>query len=1075
MRCRSATGERTSRAHNCNDNFLISLPKVYSNSLHFRSKAALAFFCVLCGAMTAEGMNSSQLNRDSLKWRCVVGIMWYLLILCDCYNLDVEHPLVFHGPNGSLFGYSVLLHQHAEDSWLIVGAPVADSSFYPNTTKKPGAIYSCSVRSSQCVQLPVGGVQRCGKHCLAENDNQWLGVSLSRQPSKGHVLACGHRWKNVYYTSKDNQNKLPHGVCFRFSPDLKNANHIIPCYKDHQRKFGEGYGSCQAGISNLFTEDMMVMGAPGTSYWTGSVLVYNTTSNISAAYVDDEGEVLYGSYLGYAVGAGHFLDPQSTEIVGGAPQHEQTGKAYIFRIEGNTLKIVAKTKGKKIGSYYGASVCAVDLNADGLSDLLVGAPMFSSVREEGRVHVYINQGEAKLKEADFELVGSDSYAARFGETIMNLGDIDDDGYPDVAIGAPQEDDLRGAIYIYNGRRSGIGQSFSQRITGSLLGNNFRMFGQSVSGGVDVDSNNYPDVAVGAFLSDSAVVFRTRPVVKVDAVMLLPESLNRSIAQCTENGLPAVCVKVKVCFSVEGKKIPGLIELKYNITADVHHKDGFPSRFYFIGNATSNVTSGKVKAKHQQLTCATHQAFMKKDIRDIFSPIHFEVKYELGEHHVLQKDSGDLHSLKPILQQKDEQSNVVKNNTIFARYCSWENCSTNLQVSAHLVLPQSYGNMPYFALGNGKSIMLNTTLVNIGDDALLPKLHLRFPSNLHFIKVLEEDKYISCVIAEENKVAIGLDCNVGNLYISPFSKINITFLLDVMQNSSAGNLSININVTSENFENTDLQHDNVAVLTLPLRYAVDLNVHGFVSPTSFLIGKEESMPVDCYPEKFNYTFKVMNMGPSKSLDTGVKIGLPLMLVPYKYQLIRITDLQTTLGHCFQRNDSVQIIDDCDIPEASFIEEIVFFFPPKTKRIMFCAPEDKTCRMVECHFGDLEVGKEVTITMEVELNPRVLQMSPGRHNVMTIRGMIDLISPVKDADTILLKDDVSARVSLEALYSNYPVMAVQIFLIVSSLIVGLMILAMLVIALWKFGFFERKLKEEQFDQDSWDYVPKKESVS
>uniref|UniRef100_A0A8C2HRG7 Integrin alpha 4 n=1 Tax=Cyprinus carpio TaxID=7962 RepID=A0A8C2HRG7_CYPCA len=1024
--------------------------------------------------MTADEMNASLLLRDSLKWRSLVGILWYLLVRCDCYNLDVEHPLIFHGPNGSLFGYSVLLHQHAEDSWLIVGAPVADSSFYPNT-KNPGAIYNCSVWSSQCEQLPVGGVSNCGKTCLAENDNQWLGVSLSRQPSKGHILACGHRWKNVYYSSRDNQNKLPHGVCFRFSPDLKRASHIIPCYKDHQKKFGEGYGSCQAGISNLFTEDMMVMGAPGTSYWTGSVLVYNTTSNSLAAYVNDDSEVLYGSYLGYAVSAGHFLDPQSNEVVGGAPQHEQTGKAYIFRIEGNTLKIVAKTKGKKIGSYYGASVCAVDLNADGLSDLLVGAPMFSSVREEGRVHVYINQGEAKLKEADFELVGSDSYAARFGETIMNLGDIDDDGYPDVAIGAPQEDDLRGAIYIYNGRTSGIAQSFSQRITGSLLGNNFRMFGQSVSGGVDVDSNNYPDVAVGAFLSDSAVVFRTRPVLKVDAVMLLPESLNRSIAQCTENGLPAVCVKVEVCFRVGGKPIPGNIELKYNITADVHHKDGFPYRFYFSGNGTSNVTAGRVNAKHEQLTCATHQAFMKKDIRDIFTPIHFEVKYELGEHRVLQGDSGGLPSLKPILQQKDEDGNVVKNNTVFARYCSWENCSTNLQVSAHLVLPQSYRNMPYFALGNGKSIMLNTTLVNIGDDALLPKLYLRFPSNLHFIKVLEEDKYISCEIAEEDKVAIGVDCNVGNLYISPFSKINITFLLDVMQNSSAGNLSININATSENFENTDLQHDNVAVLTLPLRNAVDLNIHAFVSPTSFLIGEEESMPVDCYPEKFNYTYKVMNMGPSKALDAKVKIGLPLMLVPYKYQLIRITDLQTTLGHCFQRNNSVQIIDDCDIPKASYIKEIVFFFSPKSKRIMFCGPEDKTCRMVECHFGDLEVGKEVTITMEVELNPKVLQMSPGRHNVMMIHGMIDLISPVMDSDTILLRDDVSARVFLEALYSNNPVMAVQIFLLVSSLIVGLIILALLVLALWKCGFFERKLKEEQFDRDSWDYVPKKESVS
>ncbi|KAK9969076.1 hypothetical protein ABG768_027286 [Culter alburnus] len=1016
-------------------------------------------------------MISSQLTRDLLRWRFVVWILWYLLILCDSYNLDVEHPLVFNGPNGSLFGYSVLLHQHADDTWLLVGAPVADSSFYPNT-KNPGAIYNCSVLNSQCEQLHVGDVKHCGRHCLAENDNQWLGVSLSRQSSKGHVLACGHRWKNVYYSSRDNQNKLPHGICFRYSPDLKHVHRIVPCYKDHQRKFGEGYGSCQAGMSNIFTEDLMVMGAPGTSYWTGSVLVLNTTSNISAAYVDDDSAVLYGSYLGYAVGAGHFLDPQSTEIVGGAPQNEQTGKAYIFRIEGNTLKIVNVTKGKKLGSYYGASVCAVDLNADGLSDLLVGAPMFSSVREEGRVHVYINQGEAKLREADFELVGSDSYAARFGETIVNLGDIDDDGYPDVAIGAPQEDDLRGAIYIYNGRRSGIARSFSQRITGSLLGNDLRMFGQSVSGGVDIDSNNYPDVAVGAFLSDSAVVFRTRPVVKVDAVMLLPESLNHSIAQCTDNGQPAVCIDVIVCFRVGGKQIPGKIELKYNLTADIHHKDGFPSRFYFSGNGTSNVTAGRVKAKHEQLSCTTHLAFMKKDVRDIFTPIHFEVKYELGEHRVAQRDSGGLPSLKPILQQKDEQANVVKNKTIFARYCSLENCSTNLQVSAHLVLPQKKS---YFALGNGKSIMLNTTLTNTGDHAFLPRLHLRFPSNLHFIKVLEEDKYISCEIAEENKVVIGLDCNVGHFYISPFSKLNITFLLDVMQNSSAGDPSINITATSESLENTDLQHDNVAVLTLPLRYAVDLNVHGFVSPTSFLIGDQESVPVDCYPEKFNYTYKVMNMGPSKAPDARVKISLPLMLVPYKYQLIRITDLQTTLGHCFQRNNTVQIIDDCDVPEASFVQEIVFFFSPKSKRIMFCASEDQTCRTVECHFGDLEVGKEVTISMEVELNPRVLQMSPGRHAVMMIRGVIDLISPVQDANTILLQNDISARVLLEALYSIQPVMAVQIFLIVSSLIVGLIILALLVLTLWKIGFFKRKLKEEKFKRDSWDYVPKKESTT
>lgn len=45
-----------------------------------------------------------------------------------------------------------------------------------------------------------------------------------------------------------------------------------------------------------------------------------------------------------------------------------------------------------MGSYFGSSLCAVDLNMDGLSDLLVGAPMFSEIRDEGQVTVYLNKG-----------------------------------------------------------------------------------------------------------------------------------------------------------------------------------------------------------------------------------------------------------------------------------------------------------------------------------------------------------------------------------------------------------------------------------------------------------------------------------------------------------------------------------------------------------------------------------------------------------------------------------------------------------------------------------------------------------
>ncbi|XP_053352123.1 integrin alpha-4 [Clarias gariepinus] len=1024
--------------------------------------------------MTTEG----QSPRIS-PWRvllCALGCACYLLNSADCYNLDVDNSVHFGGPNASLFGYSVLLHKHQQSAWLLVGAPVAESTFYSNI-QKPGAIYKCDVLKNQCTQLPTG-VDKCGKTCQSESDNQWLGVSLSRRPSNGDILACGHRWKNVFFSQKDNQNKLPHGVCFKLSSDFSHSTQYIPCYRDHQRKFGEDYGSCQAGISNFLTEDLMIMGAPGSSYWTGSVLVYNVSSKTLAAYLDDENTVLYGSYLGYSVSAGHFLHPYSMEIVGGAPQHSQTGKVYIFTMEGNTLTILNETSGSQLGSYYGASVCAVDLNADGLSDLLVGAPMFSTVREEGRVYVYINQGQVNMKEAEFMLMGSDSYAARFGETIADLGDIDDDGYPDVAIGAPQEEELRGAVYIYNGRMSGIMSRFSQRITGSDLGRSLSMFGQSISGGIDADGNGYPDIAVGAFLSDAAMVIRTRPVVTVEASLFLPVSVNRSVTTCTENGVPAVCVEVSVCFKVQGKAIPGLIELKYNLSADVKHKEGFPFRFYFHSNGTSNVTAGRVRAKHGETTCNKHSAYMRKDVRDIFTPLYFDVRYDLGEHSVEGRASSSLTPLKAVLQQRDGQTNRVMNQTQFARYCAWENCSTNLQVFAHLVLPQSYNNMPFFALGNGKTIMLNTTLVNVGDDAFLPKLHVRFPNNLHFIRVLDaEEKHVSCEIIEEEKANTSLECSVGNLYIPALSKLNVSFLLDVNQNSSAGDLNISINATRENYENKDLLHDNVAYLTLPLRYGVDFNVHGYVTPTSFVFGDPDLLPVDCYHQKINYTFKVMNLGPSKALDAKVEIAIPQVLVPHPDRLIRVTDLQTTQGQCHVKNSSWPLKDDCNVDKAPFYKDLVFYLSKISKRVMFCSRADGTCLTVQCNFGNMNMGKEVTINIEVELNPAVLQISPGRHAIMQMDSIISVTSPVRDNNTIMVNDDISALVKLEAHNSlKLPPIVAQI-IIAFSLFLGLAIFGILVFCLWKAGFFKRRLKEkhEKVERDSWDYVPKNESFS
>lgn len=45
-----------------------------------------------------------------------------------------------------------------------------------------------------------------------------------------------------------------------------------------------------------------------------------------------------------------------------------------------------------MGSYFGAALCAVDINHDGCDDLLIGSPMYEAkIAMEGKVNVYISQ------------------------------------------------------------------------------------------------------------------------------------------------------------------------------------------------------------------------------------------------------------------------------------------------------------------------------------------------------------------------------------------------------------------------------------------------------------------------------------------------------------------------------------------------------------------------------------------------------------------------------------------------------------------------------------------------------------
>jgi hypothetical protein len=62
---------------------------------------------------------------------------------------------------------------------------------------------------------------------------------------------------------------------------------------------------------------------------------------------------------------------------------------------------------------------------------------------------------------------------------------------DVVIGAPYEDDNRGAIYIYLGSSQGLKDQYVQRVSPSDFRVNLLNFGRSLASRVDVDHNLYP--------------------------------------------------------------------------------------------------------------------------------------------------------------------------------------------------------------------------------------------------------------------------------------------------------------------------------------------------------------------------------------------------------------------------------------------------------------------------------------------------------------------------------------------------------------------------------------------------------
>jgi hypothetical protein len=141
------------------------------------------------------------------------------------------------------------------------------------------------------------------------------------------------------------------------------------------------------------------------------------------------------------------------------------------------------------------AVGGFDLNADGVPDLIVGAPFVDTgAPDGGRVYAYSGKDQSVL----WEIHGT-SPSGNFGSSLAWTDDYDADGVPDVVIGAPYTVVLganRGLVSVRSG-------STGAAIYSKLGDDPFEGFGLAVAGGFDWNEDGVTDFAVGTPLDDDA--------------------------------------------------------------------------------------------------------------------------------------------------------------------------------------------------------------------------------------------------------------------------------------------------------------------------------------------------------------------------------------------------------------------------------------------------------------------------------------------------------------------------------------------------------------------------------------------
>ncbi|XP_076410157.1 integrin alpha-7 isoform X7 [Peromyscus maniculatus bairdii] len=1048
-----------------------------------------------------------------------------LLPRAVAFNLDVMGALRKEGEPGSLFGFSVALHQQLQpqpQSWLLVGAPQA-LALPGQQANRTGGLFACplSLEETDCYRVDIDQ----GANVYKESkENQWLGVSVRSQGPGGKIVTCAHRYESRQRVDQILETRDVIGRCFVLSQDLAIRDEL----DGGEWKFCEGrpqgheqFGFCQQGTAATFSPDRhyLVFGAPGTYNWKGLLFVTNIDSSDPDQLVyktldpadrltGPAGDLTLNSYLGFSIDSGKgLLRAEELSFVAGAPRANHKGAVVILRKDSASRLIPEVVlSGERLTSGFGYSLAVADLNNDGWPDLIVGAPYFFERQEElgGAVYVYMNQGGHWADVPPLRICGSPD--SMFGISLAVLGDLNQDGFPDIAVGAPFDGD--GKVFIYHGSSLGVVVKPSQVLEGEAV--SIKSFGYSLSGGLDVDGNDYPDLLVGS-LADTAALFRARPVLHVSQeIFIAPRAIDLEQPNCADGRL--VCVDVRICFSytAEPRSYNPAVALDYILDGDTDRRlRGQVPRVTFLSRGPDDLkhqSSGTVLLKHQRdRVCGDSTFQLQENVKDKLRAIVVTLLYSLQTPRLRRQAPGQgLPPVAPILNA--HQPSTQRTEIHFLKQGCGEDkiCQSNLQlVQARFCsrtsdtefqpLPMDVdGTRALFALSGQPFIGLELTVTNLpsdpaqpqadGDDAHEAQLLVTLPASLHYsgVRALDTVEKPLCL---SNENASHVECELGN----PMKRgAQVTFYLIL----STSGITIETTELEVELLLATISEQELHPVSVRAHVFIELplSISGVATPQQLFFSGEVKGESAMRSErdvgsKVKYEVTVSNQG--QSLNT---LGSAFLNIMWPHEIANgkwlLYPMRVELeggqgpgkkGICSPRPNILRLDVDSRDRKRRELEQPEPQEPPeklepstswwpvssaerKRNITLDCAQGTANCVVFSCPLYSFDRAAVLHVWGRLWNSTFLEEYMAVKSLEVIVRANITVKSSIKN----LLLRDASTMIPVMVYLDPVAVIAEGIpwWVILLAVLAGLLVLALLVLLLWKCGFFRRNSPSSSF---------------